>query len=43
MSLKLFVLGLIGLAVSVKFAGGVLTALFESTWRFWEGVVGTDG
>ena len=37
------VLGLIGLAVSVKFAGGVLTALFESTWRFWEGVVGTDG
>ena len=37
------VLGLIGLAISIKFAGGVLTALFESTWRFWEGVVGTDG
>ncbi len=32
------VLGLIGLAVSVKFAGGVLTTLFESTWRFWETV-----
>jgi len=37
------VLGLIGLAVSVKFAGGVLTALFESTWRFWEGAAGSDG
>jgi flagellar biosynthesis protein FliR len=37
------VLGLIGLAVSVKFAGGVLTTLFESTWCFWEGVVGSDG
>ena len=37
------VLGLIGLAVSVKFAGGVLTALFESTWRFWETTVGADG
>jgi flagellar biosynthesis protein FliR len=36
-SLKI-VLGLIGLATSVKFAGGVLTALFESTWRFWETV-----
>lgn len=36
-SLKI-VLGLIGLAVSIKFAGGVLTALFESTWRFWESV-----
>jgi flagellar biosynthesis protein FliR len=34
------VLGLIGLAVSVKFAGAVLTTLFESTWRFWETVVG---
>jgi flagellar biosynthesis protein FliR len=34
------VLGLIGLAVSVKFAGAVLTALFESTFRFWEGVAG---
>jgi flagellar biosynthetic protein FliR len=34
------VLGLIGLAISIKFAGGVLTALFESTWRFWEGVAG---
>ena len=34
------VLGLIGLAVSVKFAGAVLTSLFESTWRFWEVVVG---
>ena len=27
------VLGLIGLAVSVKFAGAMLTTLFESTWR----------
>jgi flagellar biosynthetic protein FliR len=36
-SLKI-VLGLIGLATSVKFAGGVLTALFETTWRFWETV-----
>jgi flagellar biosynthesis protein FliR len=35
------VLGLIGLAVSVKFAGAVLTTLFESTWRFWETVVGS--
>jgi flagellar biosynthetic protein FliR len=34
------VLGLIGLAISIRFAGGVLTALFESTWRFWEGVAG---
>jgi len=34
------VLGLMGLAVSIKFAGTVLTALFESTWRFWETVVG---
>lgn len=33
------VLGLMGLALSVKFAGAVLTALFESTWRFWESVV----
>jgi flagellar biosynthesis protein FliR len=33
------VLGLIGLAFSVKFAGAVLTALFERTWRFWEAVV----
>ena len=33
-------LGLMGLAVSIKFAGAVLTALFESTWRFWEVVVG---
>lgn len=32
------VLGLMGLALSVKFAGGVLTSLFESTWRFWESV-----
>jgi len=32
------VLGLAGLALSVKLAGGVLTALFESTWRFWEAV-----
>jgi flagellar biosynthetic protein FliR len=31
-------LGLFGLALSVKFAGGVLTSLFESTWRFWETV-----
>lgn len=30
------VLGLIGLTASVKFAGGVLTGLFESTWSFWE-------
>jgi len=37
------VLGLIGLAVSVKFAGGVLTALFESTWRFWEQVATGQG
>lgn len=37
------VLGLIGLAVTIKFAGGVLTTLFESTWRFWEGVAGSDG
>jgi flagellar biosynthetic protein FliR len=35
------VLGLIGLAVSVKFAGATLTTLFESTWRFWENTVGT--
>jgi flagellar biosynthetic protein FliR len=34
------VLGLIGLAVSIKFAGAVLTGLFESTWRFWEAIVG---
>ena len=33
------VLGLMGLALSVKFAGAVLIALFESTWRFWESVV----
>jgi flagellar biosynthesis protein FliR len=33
------ILGLLGLAVSIKFAGGLLTTLFESTWRFWEGVV----
>jgi len=32
------VLGLIGLAISVKFAGAVLATLFESTWRFWEAV-----
>jgi flagellar biosynthetic protein FliR len=37
-SLKI-VLGLVGLAMSVKFAGSALTALFESTWRFWEAVV----
>ncbi len=34
------VLGLLGLAVSVKFAGAVLTSLFESTYRFWDGVAG---
>ena len=34
------VLGLMGLALSVKFAGAVLTGLFESTWRFWEAVAG---
>jgi flagellar biosynthetic protein FliR len=34
------VLGLMGLAVAIKFAGTVLAALFESTWRFWEAVVG---
>jgi len=33
-------LGLMGLAVTVKFADAVLTSLFESTWRFWEGLVG---
>jgi len=33
-------LGLMGLAVTVKFAGTVLTTLFESTWRFWEGAAG---
>lgn len=33
------VLGLLGLAVSVKFAGAILTTLFESTYRFWESVV----
>jgi flagellar biosynthesis protein FliR len=32
------VLGLIGLGVSVKFAGATLTALFESTYRVWDGV-----
>jgi flagellar biosynthetic protein FliR len=32
------VLGLIGLAVSVKFAGATLTTLFESTYRVWDGV-----
>lgn len=32
------VLGLIGLAMSVKFAGATLTALFESTYRVWDGV-----
>jgi flagellar biosynthetic protein FliR len=37
------VLGLIGLAVSVKFAGAVLTTLFESTWRFWERVAAGNG
>jgi len=37
------VLGLIGLAVSVKFAGAVLTTLFESTWRFWERVAVGNG
>jgi flagellar biosynthetic protein FliR len=37
------VLGLIGLAFSIKFAGGVITALFESTWRFWEQVAVGNG
>jgi flagellar biosynthetic protein FliR len=32
------VLGLIGLAMSVKFSGATLTALFESTYRVWDGV-----
>jgi len=32
------VLGLIGLSLSVKFAGATLTALFESTYRVWDGV-----
>jgi flagellar biosynthetic protein FliR len=32
------VLGLIGLAISIKFAGAVLTALFESTFRVWDSV-----
>lgn len=32
------VLGLIGLGLSVKFAGATLTALFESTYRVWDGV-----
>jgi len=34
------VLGLMALALSVKFAGAVLTELFESTWRFWGAVAG---
>jgi flagellar biosynthetic protein FliR len=33
-------LGLMGLAITVKFSGAVLTAMFESTWRFWEGAAG---
>jgi flagellar biosynthetic protein FliR len=37
------VLGLIGLAVSVKFAGATLTTLFESTYRVWDGVAVGSG
>jgi len=37
------VLGLVGLMVSVKFAGAILTELFETTWRFWETVVHPHG
>jgi flagellar biosynthetic protein FliR len=32
------VLGLIGLAMSVKFSGATLTLLFESTYRVWDSV-----
>ena len=32
------VLGLIGLAMSIQFSGATLTALFESTYRVWDGV-----
>jgi flagellar biosynthetic protein FliR len=32
------VLGLIGLAMSVKFSGATLTLLFESTYRAWDSV-----
>ena len=32
------VLGLIGLALSIRFAGATLTALFESTYRVWDSV-----
>jgi flagellar biosynthesis protein FliR len=32
------VLGLIGLAMSVKLSGATLTALFESTYRVWDDV-----
>ena len=32
------VLGLIGLAMSVQLSGATLTALFESTYRVWDGV-----
>jgi flagellar biosynthetic protein FliR len=32
------VLGLIGLALSVQLSGATLTALFESTYRVWDGV-----
>jgi flagellar biosynthetic protein FliR len=32
-------LGLVGLAAAVPIASSVVTALFESTFRYWDGVV----
>jgi flagellar biosynthetic protein FliR len=35
------VLGVTGLAASIRLADGVLAALFGTTYAFWEGVAGT--
>jgi hypothetical protein len=34
------VLGLLGLLASLSFTRGVLAALFDSTFRYWDGMTG---